>query len=440
MSASDVWPAPASPGPLAARVRIPGSKSQAARALVLATLAGGPSEIVGLPGARDTELLASACAGLGARISRQGARTEIRPAWPLRAPGRVECGLAGTVERFVPPLAALARGETVFDGDPQARRRPIAPLLGALGDLGAGVEWLGRPGFLPFRVRGRGGLPASRAREVRVDARASSQFVSALLLAAPRFREPVRVRVSGPMPSAPHVAMTVHALRARGIRVEEAAGTWLVHPGVPAGGTWEIEPDLSNAGPFLAAALVCGGSVTVAGWPEGTDQPGDAWRGLLARMGARVELGRAGLTVTGSGRARIAGIDANLGAVGELAPTVAALAALAATPSRLTGLAHLRGHETDRLAALATEIRRAGGVVQQLDDGLRIAPAPLHAAVFRTYHDHRMATFAAILGLALPGSGVQDVETTAKTLPGFTRLWTGMLARRSPAPAGGTRR
>lgn len=446
MVATDAWPAPASPGPLAATVRIPGSKSQAARALVLATLADGPTTLVGAPDARDTRLLLAACEALGVRATRAGDRLTLRPARPLRAPGRVDCGLAGTVERFVPPLAALADGETVFDGDPQARRRPIAPLLDALRRLGAGVEYLGQPDFLPFRVRGRGRLPAGTGagapRTLEVDARASSQFVSALLLAAPRCSEPLRIRATGSVPSAPHVAMTVDALRSRGVWVrEEGVGTWWVRPGAPHGGTWQIEPDLSNAGPFLAAAMVCGGSVTVSGWPQSTDQPGDAWRGLLPRLGARVSRGPRGLTVCATGRAGLRGIRADLGAVGELAPTVAALAALAPTPSSLTGLAHLRGHETDRLAALAAEIRRAGGRVRELADGLEIAPAPLHAATFRTYHDHRMATFATILALALPGSGVWDVGTTAKTLPGFTRLWTGMLAQRARAqpaePVGG---
>ena len=430
------WPAPTSRGPLGAVVEVPGSKSETNRALFLAAIAASGSRIRGALDSRDTRLMTEALEALGARFSREEATGDllVTPLAEPRAGATLNCGLAGTVLRFLPPLAARAQGTTTFIGDEAARHRPVGPLLEALETWGARTTSLGEPGFLPFQVSGAGVLPLpGRPREVRVDASASSQFLSALLLSAPLMDGPVTVRTRGPVVSLPHVAMTVEALRSRGVRVDtyphdiDSSRSWTVAPGRPRGGEVTIDPDLSNAGPFLAAALVCGGTVRVPGWPQDTTQAGDAWRRLLPRMGA--EVGREGdaLWVRGPGRAGLVGLDVDLSDVGELAPTLAALATLATTASRITGIAHLRGHETDRLAALATEITRLGGEVRELDDGLEIHPAPLHAARLRTYADHRMATFAAVIALAVPGVEVQDVATTSKTLPGFTRLWTSML-------------
>jgi 3-phosphoshikimate 1-carboxyvinyltransferase len=430
------WPAPLATAPLDAVVDVPGSKSLTNRHLVLAALAESPTHLRRPLHSRDSALMVQALRALGTRVDAAGADGRPDPAGtdllltpgPLRGGGRVDCGLAGTVMRFVPALAALADGPVALDGDPRARERPMGALLDALRALGVRVDDDGR-GALPFTVHGAGAVPGG---SVVVDAAASSQFVSALLLPAPAFAAGLEVRPAGAVPSLPHVEMTVAVLRERGVRVDVETGpggapvAWRVHPGPVRGGVIDVEPDLSNAGPFLAAALVAGGRVRVPGWPAATTQAGDALRDLLARMGAAVELDAEGLTVTGTGR--IAGIDADLGDVGELTPTVAALCALADGPSRLRGVAHLRGHETDRLAALATEITRLGGSAVETDDGLVVEPRPLHGATVETYHDHRMATFAAILGLRVPGVAVVDVATTAKTMPDFPAMWTGMLA------------
>jgi 3-phosphoshikimate 1-carboxyvinyltransferase len=347
----------------------------------------------------------------------------------FRGGGDVDCGLAGTVMRFVPPVAALADGEVRFDGDPAARARPMAALLGALRALGVPIRDAGR-GTLPFVVVGRGRVAGGA---VTLDASASSQFLSGLLLAGCRYGSGLTVRHDGPpVPSLPHVEMTLAGLRERGVDARRVGTTtWRVEPGTPSGGTVTLEPDLSNAAPFLAAALVGGGTVRVPGWPRTTTQPGDQLRALLGRMGAQVTLDASGLSVRGTGR--IHGVDADLGAAGELTPVVVALAALADSPSTLRGVGHLRGHETDRLAALATELGRLGGDVTETEDGLAVRPRPLRAASLATYGDHRMAQAAAVLGLAVPGILVADVATTAKTLPDFVRRWDAMLGR--PAAA-----
>lgn len=325
--------------------------------------------------------------------------------------------------RFLPPVAALAHGPVTFDGDARARERPLAPVIAALRELGVVVDDRGQKS-LPLTVHGQGRLGGG---EVRIDASGSSQFVSALLLAAPRFDRGLLVRHEGPaLPSAPHVAMTVGMLRQAGVSVDDSTpDVWEVRPGPIQARTWNIEPDLSNAAPFLAAAVLTSGQVTVPGWPTDTTQAGDSLRELLTDMGAQCVLDSAGLTVRGTGRIR--GLHADLHDVGELTPVLAALCALADTPSHLTGIAHLRLHETDRLAALARELNALGGEVTETEDGLRIRPKPLHGGVFSTYHDHRLATAAAVLGLAVAGIHIENVATTAKTLPDFPGLWTSML-------------
>ncbi|MBM6980164.1 MAG: 3-phosphoshikimate 1-carboxyvinyltransferase [Actinomyces succiniciruminis] len=464
------WPAPAASGPLDAVIDLPGSKSLTARALVAAAVAQGPTTLRGALRSRDTELMRAALTTLGVRFEElpddSGACADgalrVTPApCPLQARTgtdgavRIDCGLAGTVMRFVPPLAALADAPVVFDGDAAARRRPLAPLLDALTALGAEVDYLGDPGFLPVRVGPGGGgplRPADPARpeaphRVSVDASGSSQFLSALLLAGCLLPGGLAVTPTGPVPSLPHVAMTVEFLRERGVAVDVpdadapvGARTWTVHPGAPRGGTLVIEPDLSNAGPFLAAALVAGGRVGVRHWPAHTTQAGDAWRWLLPGLGGAVEQAReadGSLTLTAVGTGELHGIDADLSAVGELTPTVAALAALASAQghaSRLRGIGHLRGHETDRLTALEAELNRIGGTARQTADGLEIDALPtgvhLHPARLRAYADHRMATFAAVIGLGVPGIEVDDIACTAKTLPDFPALWAKLLADR----------
>ncbi|MEZ7132804.1 3-phosphoshikimate 1-carboxyvinyltransferase [Nonomuraea sp. AD125B] len=423
------WPAPTAAAPVSAAVPLPGSKSVTNRALVLAALAEDPGVVRRALRSRDADLMVAALRALGARLE-PSAETPASVDWhvtpgPIRGGAAVDAGLAGTVMRFVPPIAALADGPVSFDGDPHARKRPMGPILDALRALGARVD----NDALPFTISG----PLTGG-EVTLDASGSSQFVSGLMLSAARFAKGVTIRHAGPpVPSQPHIRMTVQMLRAAEVVVDDGEpDVWRVEPGPIAARDVTVEPDLSNAAPFLAAALVTGGTVTIPAWPRVTTQPGDALRGLLTSMGATVardeHADSADLVVTGTGE--ITGIDADLREVGELTPTIAALAALATTPTRIRGVAHLRGHETDRLAALATEINRLGGDAEETGDGLIIRPRPLHGGVFHSYDDHRMATAGAVIGLRVPGVEVENIATTAKTLPEFVRMWTAMLESR----------
>lgn len=363
----------------------------------------------------------AALSSLGVEFQDTATGVRVAPQ-QLRGPASIDCGLAGTVMRFVPPLAALATGRIDFDGDPRARERPIGEMLRALERLGVALP--ASASTLPFAIDGSGVVEGG---VVTLDASASSQFVSALLLAGARYRRGVDVRHNGKaMPSAPHVAMTVDMLRARGVAVDDSEpDRWVVSPGPIAAVDVVVEPDLSNAAAFLAAAAVTGGSVTIDGWPSSTTQPGDSIREILQLMGATVTLASGTLTV--SGPERLEGVDIDLHAIGELTPVVAALAATASSASHLRGVAHLRGHETDRLAALATELGRLGCDVEETEDGLRIRPQPMRAALFHTYSDHRMAQAAALLGLVVPGVRLDDVRTTAKTHPDFVAAWQAML-------------
>lgn len=421
----DPWPAPRAAGPLSAVVALPGSKSVTNRALVLAALATGRSVVRRPLRSRDSELMVAALRVLGVDVTDtadgdwivDGTGGSLEPTGD-----RVDVGNAGTVARFLPPVATLAGGTIRFDGDPRVRERPLGPLLAALRGLGADLD---RVDALPVTVRGTGRL---RGGTVTLDASGSSQFVSGLLLSAPRFDEGVTVRHDGPpLPSAPHLAMTVDALRAAGAVVDDSApGTWVVKPGALTARDAVVEPDLSTAAAYLAAPLVAGGSVTVPGWPASTTQPGAMLPDLLAEMGARVT--RAGDALTVANGDRLTGVDADLHDAGELTPVLTALACLADGPSRFRGVAHLRLHETDRLAALVTELTALGGDVRETEDGLEIRPQPLHGGTFHTYDDHRIAMAAAVLGLAVDGVLVENVATTRKTVPDFVGSWQDMLA------------
>ncbi|WP_286277772.1 3-phosphoshikimate 1-carboxyvinyltransferase [Naasia aerilata] len=438
-SGDPVWAAPQASGPLSAIVPLPGSKSLTNRELVLSALAEEPTVLRAPLHSRDSSLMIDALRSLGTTIEPTGRDAGDGPdllvtPGPLVGGVAVDCGLAGTLMRFGPPLAALALGPVTFDGDAAARRRPMRTTIDSLRALGVEVVDDGRAA-LPFTVHGAGRVAGG---EVAIDASASSQFVSGLLLAAPRFDEGLTVRHAGErLPSLPHILMTLATLRTRGVSAEQTAeAEWTVRPGPIAGGTVDIEPDLSNAAPFLAAALVAGGRVRVPGWPTRTTQVGDSLRELLVQFGATVERVGDDLVVDGGagvvGGVELPGIDLDLSAGGELAPTIVALAALATGPSRITGIGHLRGHETDRLAALATELNALGGRVTEEEDGLSLSPAPLSARPGRpwqSYADHRMATAGALLGLAVPGLEIDDIATTAKTLPRFPELWSGMLSR-----------
>jgi len=419
------WQAPSTSTPVHATVTIPGSKSLTNRALVLAALAtpNGTSTISGALRSRDTDLMIGALQTLGVVIDGAAGDLSISGAIDPQPEARVDCGLAGTVLRFLPPVAALSTQTVLFDGDDQARARPIAPLLDALRGLGVDIDGDG----LPFSVRGAGSVAGGT---VEIDASASSQFVSGLLLSGAAFADGLTIVHTGEsVPSAPHIAMTVSMLRDAGVDVDDSsANRWRATPGPIAARDWTIEPDLSNAVPFLAAAVVSGGSVRVSGWPPVSIQPvGDIFA-ILEKLGSVVRQGGSYLEVQGA--QQYGGFEVDLHDVGELTPAVAALAALASegSVSQLSGIAHLRGHETDRLAALSAEINRLGGRCEETSDGLRITAQPLHGGVWQSYADHRMATAGAIVGLRVPGVEVEDIGTTAKTLPDFPQLWAELLA------------
>ena len=465
------WPAPLAPASSEAAgknalVHIPGSKSLTNRYLLLAALADSPSYLRAPLHSRDSALMIEALRQLGAGIelvptdSPFGPDVKVTPlnfAQPGSAQAvSIECGLAGTVMRFVPALAALLPGEFAFDGDPHARQRPMGPVLEGLRQLGVQVDCEQGENALPFVLHSPGLASAagvSEAPVVRIDASTSSQFVSALLLMAPRLPQGlVLVHEGSSVPSIPHIQMTVEALRQMGVEVQEhypnqgneaesGEYRWTVRPGSFPGFEMTIEPDLSNAGPFLAAAVVTGESVTIPHWPApaadssaGTTQVGDMWRELLPALGAQVRYAEGRLTVTGPAQLPEGDFSFDLSAGGELAPTMAAACAFVNGRVELTGIAHLRGHETDRLAALAAEINRLGGTAHDTADSLVIeAPLPATAeaapVLARTYDDHRMATFAAIIGLRRPNVVVQNVATVAKTMPEFTAMWEDMLAQ-----------
>ncbi|WP_367049037.1 3-phosphoshikimate 1-carboxyvinyltransferase [Streptomyces sp. Je 1-332] len=405
--------------PVNAWVRLPGSKSMTNRALVLAALADEPSTVREPLHSRDSALMAGALRSLGTTIEETAdGAWRITPG-SLRGPADVNCGPAGTVLRFLPPVATLAEGRVRIDGDLQARNRPMATAINALRLVGAQLSGHG----LPFEVHGRGRLLGG---PVTVDASRSSQFVSGLLLAGARFEQGVSVTHRGePVPSRPHIAMTVQMLRRAGVEVDDSTpDVWHIRPGPVHALDTKVEPDLAGAAPFLAAAAVTGGTVTVPGWPESTTQAGAAIRDILGEMGASCARTPEGLAVTGPGR--LQGIDVDLHALGELTPTVAALAALADGPSRLRGIAHLRGHGTDRLDALQRELNALGGAVEQNSDGLLITPRALHGGTWHACNDHRLATAGAILGLVVPGIEVDDITATGRTLPDFPDLWETM--------------
>jgi 3-phosphoshikimate 1-carboxyvinyltransferase len=417
--------------PVDISVVIPGSKSVTNRALILAAQAKSPSTLRRPLVSRDSELMVAGLKALGIGIEETIAVVDgneelqwiVTPA-PMRGGVQVDVGNAGTVMRFLPPLAALATGEVIFDGDPRSYERPLGPVIKALEELGVSIDHDNRYS-LPLKLHGTGKISGG---EITIDASESSQFLSALLLVAPSFTNGITVKhEGGSLPSMPHIEMTVDMLSQFGaiVEVDSVAQTWSVKPGALHGLDLVIEPDLSNASPFLSIAMVCGGRVAIADWPTKTTQPGDQLRTILTEMGAQFSFGDNGLTIIGTGK--ICGIDVDLHDVGELTPSIAALCALADSPSHLRGIGHLRKHETDRLAALTREINALGGNVTEEETALHITPAPLHAGVFHTYDDHRLATAGAVLGLVIDGIEVENIATTRKTLPDFPGLWSSLL-------------
>ena len=424
MTAHELWPAPfRGRKPVTSRVTIPGSKSVTNRALILAAQADSPSTLRRPLISRDSELMSAGLQAMGVSINGNDDAWTLTPA-PLRGPAHIDVGNAGTVMRFLPPLAALAQGDISFDGDPRSYERPLGPVIKALEELGIAIEHEGRYS-LPLVINAKGAIPGGA---LTIDASASSQFLSALLLVAPSMTNGITAQHrGGSLPSMPHIDMTVQMLRDFGatVHVDKKAQSWRVEPGTLRGQDFVIEPDLSNASPFLSIAMVCGGSITIADWPKNTTQPGDQLREIFTQMGARVEFTSEGLTLTGG--PAIHGIDIDLHDVGELTPSIAALAALADSPSHLRGIGHLRLHETDRLAALTREINSLGGNVVEEETALHITPAPLHGGTFHTYEDHRLATAGAVIGLVVPDVLVENVATTRKTLPDFPGLWNSLV-------------
>lgn len=448
-----LWSAPfVGSNPVVSSLTVPGSKSLTNRWLVLAALADGPCRLRAPLHSRDSQLMVQALRQLGAEVEEIAGDSPFGPDLlitpiprPFGAATRersVDCGLAGTVMRFVPPLAALIPGRTRFDGDPHARNRPMGPVVEALQSLGVAVELHGDGApALPFTVAGPAKGESVAGGQLSIDASASSQFVSALLLVGSQFRDGLSLVHHAPdggtVPSMPHVEMTVEALRQVGVAVDDSRpAEWVVSPGPIKAFDIRVEQDLSNAGPFLAAAVVTGGQVSVPHWPTDTTQGGAHWGQILPEFGADVELTDGVFTVRGP--RQVKGVDLDLSLAGELAPTVAAICAVATTPSRLRGIAHLRGHETDRLAALTTEINRLGGRATETEDGLVIEPAALSAATFFSYDDHRMATAGAVIALVVDGIQVENVETTAKTLPQFPVMWQELVSGSSTDTAGAT--
>lgn len=437
VSSESWWPAPHSSHAIDARVSVPGSKSLTNRALILAALSDGPSTIRGALRSRDTELMSKALQTLGVGIEQRsssvtGMDLEITPHFLEAGDGTtIDVGLAGTVMRFLPPVAGLSQGAVMFDGDVAARRRPMATLIEAMRDIGIDVDDAGK-GKLPFLVRGRGHVPGG---EVVVDASRSSQFVTALLLSAPRFEAGATIHHVGQnVPSTPHIDMTIRMLAHHGVRVtavddppvgDYQRSTWHVDAQDVRAHDWRIEPDVSNALPFIAAAIVTGGRVLIEDWPQDSLQPTATVLDVLRAFGAGIENTPEGLLVTGPDQ--INAVDVDLADIGETAPTMTAICAFASGPSTLRGIAHLRGHETDRLAALEREITALGGAVRQTEDGLVIAPSTMSGGHFHSYDDHRMATTGAIIGLRVPGVLVENIDTTAKTLPDFADLWASTV-------------
>ena len=424
----DLWRAPfRGNAPVSAILTIPGSKSVTNRALILSALAKTPSKLHKPLRSRDTELMAQGLRALGVRIeeSRDSNGDEIWTVIPaqLFGPASIDVGNAGTVMRFLPPLAALARGLINFDGDPRSHERPLGPVISALEELGVTIDHKNRF-TLPLTINGSGSIKGG---VIEIDASSSSQFISALLLVGPAMKDGITVKhVGGSLPSQPHIDMTIAMLRQFGAIVDDSSPSqWKVLPGELEGQDFVIEPDLSNAAPFMSVALVCGGTVTIRDWPRKTTQPGDQLREIFTQMGATISLDDSGLTI--SGGKTIRGIDIDLHDVGELTPSIAAVAALASSPSSLRGIGHLRLHETDRLSALRTELNALGCDVSEEESALHINPQPLHAGTLHTYEDHRLATAGAVIGLVVDGIHVENISTTRKTLPDFPGLWSALL-------------
>jgi 3-phosphoshikimate 1-carboxyvinyltransferase len=428
-------------GPVQGLVRPPGSKSITNRALICAALAEGPSTLTGALESDDTQVMVESLRRLGLRVdwNRPTATIRISGNWPASTaqptasggrmppdnaapPTRPDktshpldfyVGNSGTTVRFLTAMLTLGRGVFRLDGNARMRERPIQDLLDALRQLGADVSSELNTGCPPVLIRAQG-LPGGEA-TVRGDI--SSQYLSALLMAAPYARRGVRLRIDGPLVSQPYVRITTAVMRAFGVEIHVGdLQAFDIHPGKYRGRTYAIEPDASAASYFFAAAAITGGQVTVAGLSPGSLQGDVAFVELLERMGCRVDHGPSGIAVQGG---PLQGIDADMNAISDTVQTLAAVALFADGPTTITGVAHIRHKETDRIGNLAAELRRLGAAVEERPDGLSIAPGPLRGAAIDTYDDHRMAMSLALAGLRVSGVTINQPRCVAKTYPGF---------------------
>jgi 3-phosphoshikimate 1-carboxyvinyltransferase len=402
---------------------VPGSKSITNRALVAAALAEGTSTLEGILLADDTEAMLAALAALGIEIAvdQQQRRATVVGAGGVvpPAPADVDVRLSGTTARFLAPLLALGRGPYLLDGAPPFRLRPMGPVLAAVEELGATVEPRGAPGHLPVVLRGSASVDGrAPGGTVRVAGDVSSQFLSGLLLAGPVTRDGLTIELTTPLVSVPYVELTLDTLATFGARVERPdERTFVVAPSGYRATATTIEPDASAASYLLAAAAITGGRVRVRGLTE-TARQGDAgFAQVLAAMGAEVTVDATGTEVRGTGHLR--GITVDLGPMSDTAQTLAAVAVFAAGPTRVTGIGFIRAKETDRIAAVVTELRRLGIRAEEEPDGFIVHPGTPTPGTVHTYDDHRMAMSFSLLGLREPGIAIADPGCVAKTFPSF---------------------
>ncbi|MFC0506412.1 3-phosphoshikimate 1-carboxyvinyltransferase [Micromonospora costi] len=402
------------PVPPDTSVRPPGSKSITNRALLCASLAPGRSTLTGTLLADDTRAMLGAVRALGAVVvvDEASSTVTVTGADPRASAGAptIDARSSGTTSRFILPAAALSPHRSAIDGTTQLRARPFGPVIEALRHLGATVEELGRPGFLPVAVAGpiRGG-------HVQLSGHLSSQFLSGLLMAGPLMRDGLDVELTSPLVSVPYLRMTVAVMAAFGVDADGLS----VRPGSYRPTDYAIEPDASAASYFLAAAAITGGRITVEGLGTASLQGDVAFADVLERMGARVERAPNRLTVIGTGA--LHGIDVDMADISDTAQTLAAVAVFADTPTRIRGIGFIRGKETNRIAAVVTELRRAGIDATEHDDGFTVRPGAPTPTRFVTYDDHRMAMSLSLLGLRTPGIEIAEPGCVAKTYPGFFR-------------------
>jgi 3-phosphoshikimate 1-carboxyvinyltransferase len=409
---------PLSKPPLAT-VRVPGSKSITNRALVLAALSGTTCELRGVLRSEDTEVMGECLRKLGLHldVSWPGFTVSVdSESGPVIFPARAELFVAnsGTTMRFLTALVSLGHGRYRLDGTPRMRERPIEDLLAALRQLGVRAYSEHRNGCPPVIVEANG-IPGG---SVSIKGDISSQFLSGLLMAAPFAQHDVMIAVEGTLVSWPYVSMTVEMMRRFGLSIEAEGSRRFRVPGRQFSGVGDFtsEPDASAAGYFFAAAAITAGQVTVQDLTTKSIQGDIRFVDLLEEMGCHVVRGEEGITVRGGG---LRGIDADMNDISDTVMTLAVVACFADGPTTIRNVAHIRLKETDRLAALATELQRIGAGVDELSDGLVIHPAPLHGAEIETYNDHRMAMSLALAGLTVPGIVIKNPACVGKTYPQF---------------------